>query len=29
VVRLAGKPFESSRWFVDPTGRVVTTALSG
>jgi len=28
VARLAGKPFKSERWFVDATGRVVTTALS-
>jgi alpha-beta hydrolase superfamily lysophospholipase len=27
VARLAGKPFASERWFVEPTGRVAKTAL--
>jgi pimeloyl-ACP methyl ester carboxylesterase len=27
VARLAGKPFNSERWYVEPTGRIVTTAL--
>ena len=27
VARLNGKPFKSERWFVDATGRIVTTAL--
>ena len=27
VARLAGKPFTSERWFVEPTGRVAKTAL--
>lgn len=28
IARLAGKPFKSERWFVDPTGRVAVTALT-
>lgn len=27
VARLAGKPFASERWFVEPSGRVARTAL--
>jgi len=27
VARLAGKPFDSERWLVEPTGRIVKTAL--
>ena len=27
VSRLNGKPFKSERWFVEPTGRIATTAL--
>jgi dienelactone hydrolase len=27
VARLNGKPFNSERWFVEPTGRVITAAL--
>ena len=27
VARLAGKPFKSERWFVEPSGRIVVTAL--
>ena len=27
VSRLNGKPFKSKRWFVEPTGRIATTAL--
>jgi dienelactone hydrolase len=27
VARLNGKPFQSERWFIEPTGRVVTAAL--
>ena len=27
VTRLNGKPFDSERWYVEPTGRIVKTAL--
>jgi hypothetical protein len=27
VARLNGKPIKSERWYVEPTGRIVTTAL--
>jgi dienelactone hydrolase len=27
VARLAGNPFKSERWYVEPTGRIVTAAL--
>jgi hypothetical protein len=27
VARLNGKPFKSERWYVEPTGRIVTAAL--
>ena len=27
VARLNGKPVNSERWFVDPTGRIIKTAL--
>jgi hypothetical protein len=27
VARLNGKAFKSERWFVEPTGRIVKTAL--
>jgi hypothetical protein len=27
VSRLNGNPFKSERWFVEPTGRIATTAL--